>query len=232
MGNRSKYVGGVIWSLLLAIGIAHAAVEGFGCQEDFADVGALRHRGWTIRDNSDPMGTGTWSQGDPHLFSAWSGAVDSFAMVSPGLSSARDERASIWLITPGFDFDPFISARQLSFYTRATPSTGNRLLVRMCVEAAGHRCEAPSTSSDDIGNFNSQLLDIDAASMQGGYPAAWTAYFSDDLPIEGRARFALHYYVHIRNGLFGSTVGVDSLAVAGVSTCPFEDIVFTDDFDQ
>lgn len=232
LGNQSKRVASAICLFLLVPAMAHAAVDGFGCHEDFADVDVLRHRGWTIRSNSEPMGAGAWRQGDPNVFSAWSGAVNSFAMVSPGVSSARDERVSIWLITPGFDFDPLINARQLSFYTRATPSNGNRLLVRMCVEAAGDRCDAPSASADDIGNFTSQLLDIDAGPIQGGYPVVWTAYFSDDLPIEGRARFAFHYYVHIQNGRFGSTIGVDSFAIAGVSLCPFQDIVFTDDFDQ
>ncbi len=209
-----------------------ASEDGFGCSQSFDSVASFATHGWSIRNNSDPRGSGTWTQGNAALFSAFDGAANSFAMAGSDSASGQFPVVSVWLITPAIDFDPMTSARQLSFYTRAIAGHANRLEVLLCVEDGATSCAAPGPESGDSGGFQTSLIEINPSLTLNGYPSMWTNFASFDLPSTGRARIAFHYYVLAQDdGSYGTTIGIDALGLAGPTICPFADALLASGFD-
>lgn len=224
--------------LALFLGDALGAMPGEPvCEENFNDVAALMTRGWIRQNNSAPLGSGQWVQGDPDIFPAWSAPTDSYALVGADSATGVSAVVSNWLITPEIDFGPNqFGFRSFSFYTKAVPGKANHLVVRLCLEGTGPLdCNAPTTDSGDLGSFQTRLLDINPDLTLDGYPAAWTLYSlapGDGLPVVGRGRIAFHYYVFSQNGTYGSRIGIDSVSIAGSTACPFSEMIFLDGFDQ
>lgn len=225
----------LVAALLLAGQLAAAAPvpsRGFVCTEGFDDVAGLPARGWTIVNNSDPPGPGAWAQGDAGVFAAWDGAADSYAAVGADSASGESPVVSNWLITPEIDFGPNNwNARIFNFHTRGVPGIANRLVIRLCLESETTTCTAPGPASGDLGGFQTTLLDINPDLTAQGYPAVWTLENVDGIPPVGRGRIAFHYYVFTQGGAHGSTIGVDGVAMAGATACPFAEMVFIDGFD-
>ncbi len=226
--------------LLIGICAAHAreVPGGFACEEGFEDVATLASRGWLLKNNSDPSGTGHWKQGDPSVFTAWSGGSDSYVSVGADSASGVHPVVSNWLITPEIDFGPnAFGTRSFGFYTRAVPGQANRMVVRLCMEqTAVSDCIAPGPASGDLGGFGVEpaLLDINPSLLANGYPNGWTGemvFPGDGLPVVGRGRIAFHYYVFDQGGAHGTTVGIDSVVMTGATVCPFTEVVFSDGFD-
>jgi hypothetical protein len=224
--------------VLLLLGGPPPATSGEpACAEGFDDVGTLLARGWIRRNNSEPAGPGQWTQGDPGVFPAWNGPGGSYAMAGADSATGPFPVVSNWLITPEIDFGPNeFGFRSFSFYTRAVPGTANRLVIRVCLEQAGPLdCDAPSGSSGDLGGFQTRLLDINPDLAPDGYPATWTPYWmtpGDGLPVVGRGRIAFHYYVFAQDGAYGTRIGLDEVAIAGATVCPFGEMIFIDGFDR
>lgn len=221
--------------LLTCAGVAQAGTARFDCKEGFDDMGSLAARGWLVQNNSDPLGLGSWSQGDPMIFDAQDGGADSYALVgADSASGVFPVVVSNWLITPEIDFDPRQSIRIFNFYTRAIAGHANRLVVRLCVKEGGESCRAPGPGADDLGGFQTVLLDINPAMTTHGYPDQWT-WFSPagvSLIAGGRVRIAFQYELVAQpDGSYGTHVGLDSISLAGASTCPFDEVVFANGFD-
>lgn len=220
------------------LGEAFGAAYGeSACEENFNDVTALLTRGWIRQNNSVPLGSGQWIQGDPNIFPAWSAPTDSYALVGADSATGASAVVSNWLITPEIDFGPNqFGFRSFSFHTKAVPGKANRLVIRLCLEQTSTLdCNAPATDSGNLGDFQVRLLDINPDLALDGYPATWTLYSlapGDGLPVVGRGRIALHYYVFSQNGTYGSRIGIDSVSIAGSTACPFTEMIFLDGFDR
>lgn len=215
----------------------HGAVGGFACEEGFDDVATLSTRGWTLQNNSEPLGPSGWMQGDPNLFLAYDGASDSYIAAGADSASGAHPVVSNWLITPDIDFGPNgFNVRLFGFYTRAVPGQANRLVARLCMEQeAVSDCRAPGSGAGDLGGFQTRMLDINPDLLPTDYPDHWTAYSLtsvDGLPVVGRGRIAFHYYVFSQpDGSHGTTIGIDAVSMAGATVCPFTDVVFATGFD-
>jgi hypothetical protein len=211
----------------------HDVRAGVPCAEDFADVQALTTRGWTIFNDSQPVGKTSWHQGDFAVFPAQEGAADSYAAADKDATWGAPSLISAWLIMPETNFGPNeFNAKLLDFYTRAQPGAVNRLVVRQCQITAVETCDVPSSG---LGGFTTVLIDINPNMLPNGYPSAWTEYYAtpaDGLMVAGLGRIAFHYYVFSQpDGSNGSYIGVDSVGITGTTGCPLTEIVFQADFD-
>lgn len=85
--------------------------------ESFDDVSTLGARGWVQTNLSTPVGTG-WLQGNPGIFSAQSGAANSFISGSflNVLNGLESGTLANWLISPTFST---ASAGTVSFFAQA-----------------------------------------------------------------------------------------------------------------
>ncbi|HKE47757.1 MAG TPA: choice-of-anchor J domain-containing protein [Rhodanobacteraceae bacterium] len=214
-----------------------AAYAGFECGEGFAVVDALGARGWQTANNSVPLGTTGWSQGDPAIFEAWAGAPNSYVAADADNAGAGAQSVvSNWLITPEIDFGPnSYNVRIFDFFTRAVPGAANRVVVRVCLESETERCDAPQGAPTELGGFSTTLLSINPDLAVDGYPAEWTEYTltpADGLPVVGRGRIAFHYSVPLQlDGTHGTYIGIDAVTMAGATECPFTDVLLVNGFD-
>jgi hypothetical protein len=206
------------------------------CEEGFENVASLVAHGWGIRNNSAPQGRGEWTQGDLDLFPAFEGSADSYVRVGAGSATGPYPVVSNWLVSPVIVFGPNeTSARAFNFHTRAVPGSANRLVVRLCMidESAG--CRVPGPEPGDFGGFDRVLLDINPDLSATGYPSEWSSYTiapADGWPLAGTGRVAFHYYVFAQGPKdFGTTIGIDSSTIVGMSVCPFDEFVFVGGFD-
>ena len=160
--------------------------------EGFDNLGGLA--GWTLVNHSVPAGSG-WFQGNPGIFSAQSGAPDSYAAAS-FLGAANGQGAvDNWLITPVLSLTGLTT---FSFYTahEAVAGFSDFLEVRW----------APGGSGGTTG-FGTLLATFGGAGSP--YPADWTAW-SSSLNLQGEGRFAFRY-VGYADSL--NYVGLDTVRV-------------------
>jgi hypothetical protein len=217
--------------------LCDAARAGFECGEGFASVDMLWTRGWIARNDSDPLGTTGWFQGNPTVFTAWAGAPNSYiAADADNAAATQGAFVSNWLITPEIVFGPNdLNVRIFDFYTRAVPGAANRLVVRLCIEDASEHCDAPGPGPTDLGGFTTTLLSINPDLSLDGFPDQWTEYTltpADGLPVVGRGRIAFHYDVPTQpDSTHGTYIGIDAVTMAGANACPFTDVVFESGFD-
>jgi hypothetical protein len=219
---------------ILGMSASTAAIAGnMPCAENFPSIDSLPYQGWSLLNASVPLGHTSWHQGDPALFPAAAGAPSSYAAVDSTSTIGAPSLVSVWLVTPAIDFGPNqFNAKWLAFATRALPGAANRLVVRQCAITATETCEPPSTG---LGGFEIVLVDINPDLLVAGYPSTWTTYTAtpaDGLMTYGYGRIAFHYILmSAPDGSHGSTIGVDSVAIAGATACPFGDAVFVSTFD-
>ena len=216
-----------------ALAVSGITVQAAECREGFENVSTLQSRGWSMQNNSDPLGSTGWFQGKPGIFPAYSGATNSYVAADmDSAGSAGYPVLSNWLVTPEIVFGP---GTTFGFYTRAFPGAANRVVVRLCIESGSTNCTAPGPQSGDRGGFLADLADINPEQSEDGYPSVWTHYqFTpmDGLPTSGRGRIAFHYYGFWQSSVpLGSAIGIDEVTVAGASGCPLTEFVFADGFD-
>jgi len=204
--------------------------------EEFDTLANAVQRGWSIKNNSRPIGIASWTQAsllqsDPisktvtgtSPFLAQSATYSGKDYVLAGYTVGDGSSTlSCWLISPettvknGDDF---------YFYTRTASdatSTGaypDRMQVRMNANNASTEVGSNATT---VGDFSKLLLDInptyELSGSVGAYPTEWTRYkiTVNGLPADQtvKTRFAFRYYVE-DGGSAGSRsfcVGVDSVA--------------------
>ena len=152
---------------------AHAAGvvvldEGFGSVASLSD--------WAQINRSMPPGTG-WFQGNTDIFSAQSGAANSYAGANY-LSAANGlGLVDNWLITPTLTLNGLTT---LSFFTNRDSEPGffDQLEVRFSYGSG--------TSAD---GFDTLLLTIGG---DASFPAQW-AQWTTSLDVQGEGRFAFRY---------------------------------------
>ncbi len=189
--------------------------------EEFDTVANLAARGWVIQNNSYPTGPSNWRQGMYELggklgsdvvgFPAYSSKFTPNDFVSVDMNAASGAATtSAWLIGP---MRPMKNGDKLIFYTRSHGDYIDRMQVRANLKNGS---ASVGSGPNDVGDFTTQLLEINAGMSLTGYPITWTKYTLTLSGITGivNGRFAFRYYVP-DSGPSGSNadmVGVDSVA--------------------
>lgn len=197
----------------LSLGFSASAAslsEGF----DVVDLANGVPAGWTNVNNSAPVGTTSYFQGNATVFAAFEGAPSAYLGVNFN-SGAGVAELSNWFITPTLTFN---NGDVVSFYTRTgTGSTyPDRLQLRFS-DVGG--VDVGSTSSS-VGSFTSLLLDINPSLAAGGYPEDWTQFSATISGLSGPTPGAVAFrYVVSGGGPFGNNsnyIGIDSFNITAV----------------
>ena len=188
-------------ALTMAAAHAQAAVV---LSEGFDAVAGLGGAGWVLTNESSPVGTTGWFQGNSGVFPAHSGAADSY--VAANFENAAPGGAiSNWLITPEISLDGNVT---LSFWTRTVFGSpfADRLEVRL----------SDSGGASNTASFDTLLLTINLALAVGGYPETWTEFTTNfggaGAGAGATGRLALRYTVD-NTDLQGNYIGVDTLSI-------------------
>ena len=195
-----------IWALgvlTLSAGILPAAV----LTENFDDVTTLAGSGWAIVNESTPVGTTDWFQGNSGIFGSQAGAPDSYVAAN---FNAADFSGNInnWLMTPELTLTNGLT---LSFFTRTEDAPIFADLLEILLSTAG--------SSTSTADFTTLMLTINPLLNLTDYPSTWTQYTATVSGLGGPAtgRFAFHYNVP-DTSVNGDYIGIDTVSVdaAGV----------------
>jgi hypothetical protein len=186
------------------------AQAGVVLTEGFDDITTLAAAGWSFVNNSMPLGTTGFFQGNPAVFGAQSGADNSY--IAANFNNA-DFGGSIsnWLISPTLDL---FDGETLSFFTRTDlASFADRLEIRLSLNGASMDV---GNTFDSVGDFTTLLTTINAGLDPLGYPSDWTMFtstFSGITPGVGvTGRFAFRYTVP-DTSINGNYIGLDTLTL-------------------
>lgn len=183
----------------LVLSQAHANVL---LSEGFDDITTLTN--WVQLNESVPVGTIGWFQGNPDVFGALEGAPNSYIAANFNNTAGAGTIAN-WLMTPELSFGP---GADLSFFTRAgTQDFPDRLEVRLSTAGA----------SSDPSSFGTLLVAINPDLLPATYPEEWTQ-FTASIPAGGSGRIGFFYTVSDA-GPFGNNsnfIGIDSVTVTAV----------------
>ncbi len=203
---------GALAPAALAVGLMTAGVSASAASltEGF-DV--VVPAGWTATNNSSPVGTSSWFQGNVAVFTAQAGATNSYAGANFN-STAGAGTISNWLISPTLSFN---NGDVVSFFTRTvdSPAFPDSLELRFS-NVGGTNV---GTLATDTGDF-SLLLSVNPALTTTGYPNTWTQFTSTITGLTGPTNGAIAFrYFVTDGGPSGNNsdyIGVDSLAITAV----------------
>ena len=173
--------------------------------------------GWDLINNSDPLGTLDYFQGNPTVFAAQAGADDSYMAGNFNSTAGGTGIISNWAITPELDLD---SLDTFSFWTRT--GTGSqwpdRVEVRLSTNGTSSNVGA---GANDVGDFDVLLVSINPSLTVGGYPEDWTQFVIDDFSsFFGTGRIAFRYFVTDAGpaGTNSNYIGIDTVETTEI-TC-------------
>lgn len=177
--------------------------------ENFDDIGTLVAAGWAFQNNSDPIGTTGFFQGNPTVFEAFNGAPDAYLGANFN-SGGAIATISNWALTPVFNL---ADGAQFSFFTRsASNDFPDRLELRLSTAGASTNV---GTSATDVGDFTTLLLSVNPG-LGADYPTTWTEFTATlagiGAPTTGRLAF--RYFVD-DGGPFGDNsnfIGIDAVS--------------------
>jgi len=186
--------------------------------------------GWTCTNNSSPLGTSNWFQGNPAVFPAQAGATNAYIGANFN-NTVGAATISNWLISPVVQFG---NGSQLRFWARVpTPvNFADRLEIR--ASTGGTNTGGTNTSTGDfsilLGTINPSLVTGSgacaspaAAPGAGAFPDAWCEFLitnTQGIPATGSGRIAFRYFVTDGgpDGANSSYVGIDTFSfVEGVA---------------
>jgi hypothetical protein len=172
--------------------------------------------GWTVINNSTPVGTTSWGQGNSANFAAQAGAPTAYASANFH-STTGTNTISTWMITPVQA--NLGSGDTWSFWTRTLTGSGfpDRLEFRLSTNGS---C-SPGTGSASVGAFTTVLTSINPALAGSGYPETWTKFQGTlaGLPGSFSGCFAFRYFVTMGGptGINSNYIGVDSFQYTDVT---------------
>ncbi len=193
--------------------------EDIQVMEDFADITMLPPD-WSLQNNSDPLGSTDWFQGNSAVFPAHAGAPDAYIGANFNNTAGGTGTISNWLVTPELDISDLST---LSFWTRTAAGSiwADGLEVRM--STAGASTDVGSAATD-VGDFTEVLLEINAGLVVGGYPEAWTEFVINPpaVPFGTTGRFAFRYLVTDGgpSGVNSNYIGIDTADYDFVEPAP------------
>lgn len=188
-------------ALLAAAGSSQAVTV---LSEGFDNVSALPASGWVQVNNSTaPVGTG-WFQGNTGVFTAFSGADDSYAAANFVSTGSPTGAISNWLIMPALTLD---SSSVLSFMVRlGGEGFLDTLEVRFSPNGSSTNVGTSSTSVGDFGI----LLGTYSGNTANGWEALSYGLWGLSAPTTGRLAFR---YVVGDVSSAGNYIGIDSVSV-------------------
>jgi hypothetical protein len=195
--------------------------------EGFDDITTLTGAGWAIINNSQPIGTTTWFQGNETVFPAQAGSATSYIGVNFN-STAGTGTISNWLLTPETNLS---DGDIVSFWTRCPDASSwpDRLELRLSTNGSSTDVGTTATS---VGVFTTLLLSVNPNLTVGGYPEVWTQFTATLTGIPGGAsgRIAFRYFV-TGGGPSGNNsnyIGVDTYSYTSQGG---PNNIFCDDFE-
>jgi hypothetical protein len=176
--------------------------------EGFDDITTLPGSGWFLQNNSSPIGSTGWFQGNSAVFPAHAGAATAYIGANFNNASGAGT-VSNWLLTPVLNLN---DGDTISFWTRSINSTfPDRLEVRMSTNGASTNV---GTLATDVGDFTQVLTTINPSLAVGGYPGVWTEFVLpvDSVPTPTDGRIAFRYFVTNSgpSGANGDYIGIDT----------------------
>ncbi|HUR98636.1 MAG TPA: choice-of-anchor J domain-containing protein [Pyrinomonadaceae bacterium] len=181
----------IILGLWFALGVNNVRAQAI--TEAFDNITTLPAAGWFTQNNSAPVGTTSWFQGNPAVFPAQAGATNSYIGGNFNATTGTNT-ISLWLLTPNRTFN---NGDTIKFWTRNPTDNPfpDRLEVRLSTNGASTNVGATSTS---VGDFTTVLTTINPGLAVGGYPEVWTEFTLtlSGLPAGGvSGRVAFRYFV-------------------------------------
>ncbi|HEX8250818.1 MAG TPA: choice-of-anchor J domain-containing protein [Pyrinomonadaceae bacterium] len=207
--KRLPVLAAVLFFLLAGgIGLARAQVI-----ENFDNITLLPSRGWFTQNNSIPVGSTGWFQGNPNVFPAPSGAANSYIAANFNNTTGTNT-ISNWLVAPNLTLR---NGDSITFWTRTTPQSAfpDRLEVRLSTNGASTNV---GTGPNAVGDFTALLLTINPNLELGGYPEIWTQYtiVLTGLPaggVSGRAAFCYFVTGAGPSGDNATYIGIDTFSI-------------------
>jgi hypothetical protein len=203
----------VLVVFVCVVGMGAAAQGGPILSESFDSIATLTGSGWVMVNNSSPIGTTGWFQGNSGIFPANSGLDDSYIAANFNNAAAAGGDISNWLLTPVLTIN---NGDTLSFFTRTELDAPfpDRLEVRLSLAGASSDVGATATS---VGDFATLLLTINPVLVPGGYPDAWTRL---SVTVGGvgagvTGRYAFRYFVP-DTLTSADYIGIDDVSVTAV----------------
>jgi hypothetical protein len=181
----------VILGLWFALGVNNVRAQAI--TEAFDNITTLPAAGWFTQNNSVPVGSTTWFQGNPAVFTAQAGATNSYIGGNFNATTGTNT-ISLWLLTPNRTFN---NGDVVKFWTRNPTDNPfpDRLEVRLSTAGASTNV---GTGSAGVGDFTTVLTTINPDLTVGGYPEVWTEFTItlSGLPAGGASgRIAFRYFV-------------------------------------
>ena len=160
----------------------------------------LINQGWIFRNQSAPLGSGTWFTGYNSWFPPQAGA--GYLAVDSSSTDYFGGDVSQWAILPALPGQA--AGDTLRFYIRRFDSSNvDTMQVRYSPSGGTNTGSGPNA----VGDFTSLLLDLNPIPLTG-----WTLV---SVPVPGTGRLALRFYVNdaCNWACYASYVGVDELTV-------------------
>jgi hypothetical protein len=177
--------------------------------EGFDNISTLAGSGWAMVNNSVPVGSEGWFQGNTGIFTSQTGAPDSY-IASNFNAAAIPGNISNWLITPVISLQDNL---QFVFFTRTEVDApfADRLELRLSTNGASTNVGATDSS---VGDFTNLLLSVNPTLTVGGYPEAWTQVTANfvglGVPLSGRFAFRYNVPDNVTNADY---IGIDTVSV-------------------
>ncbi len=173
--------------------IQGAAIEGFD------DI--LNLPGWIMDNQSNPVGTTGWFQGNDAVFPAHAGAPTAYIAANFNNTSGSD--ICNWLVMPDLGF-----LQTVSFFTRGP--TGSTFPDRLLMVHSPTGGTTTGNCTGGFGDFTNTLVEVNPGLAVGGYPQDWTQFVGN---VNGTGRVAFVYFV-TNGGPTGANsdfIGIDTV---------------------
>lgn len=184
--------------------------------EGFDDITTLPGDGWFTQNNSSPVGTTGWFQGNATVFPAQAGPTTSYIGANFNNTTGANT-ISNWLLTPMVNLN---DGDEVRFWTRSPTGSAfpDRLELRMSLNGSSTNV---GTLATDVGDFTTLLLSVNPSLTAGGYPGVWTEFVAviSGVPTPTDGRIAFRYFV-TNGGPSGSNsdyIGIDTFTFTDAS---------------
>lgn len=187
--------------------LAFAAVSSHAAPiftEGFDNVGSLAVSGWVLTNNSSPIGSTGWFQGNTGIFDAASGAANSYVAANFE-NAAAGGAISNWLISPTLTFSGPVA---LDFALRMNADLTDTVEVYFSSAGAASSVGSTTTSTETF----SLLTSFSASSGDTGWLNQSVTFGSGGA---NSGRFAFRYVVGDTFAA-GDYIGIDSVSVSAV----------------
>ena len=199
--------------LLLLLLLTNLSFSQTLLQEDFNSLGSpiTLPTGWTVSNQSSPIGTGSWFTGNTDVITAYNGPANGYIAVN-FQSGSGASTLSNWLMTPVVTVQ---NGDEVSFYTRIPANAyPDRMELRMSTLGASSTDPVGATG---VGSYTTLCTSVNPNLTTTGYPATWTkiTYVVSGLTGQVATRFALRYFVTDGgpSGNNSNYVGVDAFKI-------------------